>query len=178
MIALKRKLIDQIIEVEGGYTCQVDDLGGPTKYGVTEIVARAHGYDGLMEDLPRALAFDVYVKAYWERVCADQMLDISELITEEVVDTGVNCGVYTASVFLQRCLNGFNKQGALYPNLVVDGKVGLRTITALDVYCKLRSEAVLHRLLNCLQGARYLELCESRERNETFLYGWVGKRVS
>ena len=46
------QLIDELIAREGGYTNHPADRGGPTRYGITEAVARAHGYDGPMALLP------------------------------------------------------------------------------------------------------------------------------
>ena len=47
-------LIDELTEREGGYVNHPADRGGPTRFGVTEAVARAHGYAGAMRSLPRA----------------------------------------------------------------------------------------------------------------------------
>ena len=37
------ELIDELIEREGGFVSHPADRGGPTRYGITEAVARAHG---------------------------------------------------------------------------------------------------------------------------------------
>jgi lysozyme family protein len=37
------ELIDALIDREGGYVNQPADKGGPTRFGITEAVARAHG---------------------------------------------------------------------------------------------------------------------------------------
>jgi hypothetical protein len=37
---------------------------------------------------------------------------------------------------------------------------------------------VLLTALNCLQGARYIELTEGREADEAYLFGWAANRVS
>ncbi len=47
------ELIEALIEREGGYSNHPSDRGGPTKYGITEAVARAHGFSGAMRNLPR-----------------------------------------------------------------------------------------------------------------------------
>ena len=49
-------LLDGLIEREGGYVNHPADRGGPTCWGITEAVARAHGYRGSMRNLPRAEA--------------------------------------------------------------------------------------------------------------------------
>ena len=47
------QLIDALIEREGGYANHPADKGGPTCFGITEAVARAHAYAGPMRQLPR-----------------------------------------------------------------------------------------------------------------------------
>ena len=39
-------------------------------------------------------------------------------------------------------------------------------------------ETVLLKALNCLQGARYIELAEVRPQNESFVYGSLRERVA
>ncbi|MCV6943035.1 putative peptidoglycan-binding domain-containing protein, partial [Klebsiella pneumoniae] len=110
----------------------------------------------------------------------DQVAALSTLLADELCDTGVNMGPSVASKFFQRWLTAMNMRGKLYPDLIPDGAIGPRTITALKGYLSARGkegEQVLLRALNCSQGARYLELAEGREANEDFLYGWVKERV-
>jgi hypothetical protein len=40
-----------------------------------------------------------------------------------------------------------------------------------------QGEVVLLRMLNALQGARYIEITEERVQNEDFIYGWFLNRV-
>ena len=47
------QLIDALIEREGGYANQPADKGGATCFGITEAVARDHGYRGPMRQLRR-----------------------------------------------------------------------------------------------------------------------------
>ena len=47
------ELIDDVIGREGGYSNHPADRGGPTRWGITEAVARAHGFAGDMRDFPR-----------------------------------------------------------------------------------------------------------------------------
>lgn len=175
-----RKIIEGIIEREGGFVDNPDDRGGATCYGITEAVARANGYHGAMRHFPRPLAVKIYENQYYKGPGFDLLAPISESITEEIVDTGVNMGTTVAGQFLQRALNALNRKGADYPDLVVDGKVGPATAGALKAFLDLRGkegEVVMLTALNCLQGARYVELAERREQNETFLFGWLRHRV-
>lgn len=174
---IKREVIAGIIDREGGYVNDPADSGGETNYGITVAAARECGYPGRMDCMPRTFAFRVYAGRYWDSVRADDLLDLSEKIAEEVVDTGVNMGVARSSTFLQRALNALNSGGALYQDLTLDGDIGPATIAALREYLRMRDESTLLKALNCLQGAAYIELAERREKDERFLYGWLKQRV-
>ena len=175
------KIIDGIIQREGEYSNDPSDHGGPTRWGITEAVARAHGYAGDMRALPQQLARGIYRQSYYVGPGFDQVATISPRIAEELTDTGVNMGPPQAAEFLQRALNVLNKGGSIYPDLAVDGHLGPQSITALAAYFKARGaegEGVLLLALNCLQGARYIALAESRPANEDFEYGWLKGRVA
>lgn len=177
MHLLKKKIIDGIIEIEGGYSDNPADSGGPTKFGITVAVARDFGYVGDMRNLTRELAFAIYSDKYWDRVDADRMFTIAETITEEVVDTGVNMGVVTSVKMLQRALNVFNREGKLYADLVVDGGCGRMTLAALNSCIIDLDERTLLFTLDSLQCVAYIELCERHEKNETFIRGWIRNRT-
>ena len=173
--------IDALVKREGGYTNNPNDAGGATRWGITEAEARANGYVGRMEDLPIGVARGIYEKKYWRDPQFDKVAAIYPDIAAELFDTGVNMGQETAVRFLQRALNAMNKQGSLFPDQAVDGKVGGALLSALTSFKKVRGDEgglVLLRALNCLQGARYIELCEKRPPNEDFIYGWIKNRVS
>jgi hypothetical protein len=61
------RLIDALIDREGGYVNHRADRGGATCFGITEAVARAHGYAGAMKQLPRDEAAAIYRRLYWLR---------------------------------------------------------------------------------------------------------------
>ncbi|WP_394871991.1 putative peptidoglycan-binding domain-containing protein [Acinetobacter pittii] len=54
------------------------------------------------------------------------------------------------------------KGGALKTYLAKRGKEG---------------EKVLVRVLNIMQGQRYIEICERNPKQEQFFYGWIANRV-
>ena len=173
-------LVDELIEREGGYANQPADRGGPTQFGITEAVARAHGYGGAMAQLPRDEAAAIYRRLYWLRPRFDAVAERSPALAAELFDTGANMGPAVAATFLQRALTALNRNGQDFPDLVPDGRVGPRTLAALDAFLKLRSgsgETVLLRALEALQGERYLRLAERRPANEAFLYGWLANRI-
>ena len=175
------ELIDELIEREGGYVNHPADKGGPTCFGITEAVARAHGYAGAMVGLPREEAAAIYRRLYWLRPRFDQVAERCPRVAAELFDTGANMGPAVAATFLQRALTALNRGGSDYPDLVPDGRVGAVTIAALDSFLVARSrqrgETVLLRALEALQGERYLRLAEKRPANEAFLYGWLANRI-
>lgn len=176
----KDQIFAAIVGREGGFVDNPDDRGGATRWGITERVARAHGYQGAMRDLPRETALAILDADYWTGPRFDQVAAISPRIAEELCDTGVNMGPAVQAAMLQRWLSTFNLKGTLYPDLTADGQIGPRTLVALKAYLTKRGqdgEAVLLKALNCSQAARYLELTEQREANETFVYGWLLNRV-
>jgi lysozyme family protein len=174
-------LIDSLIEREGGYSNHPSDRGGPTRYGITEAVARAHGYAGAMRDLPRDEAAAIYKRLYWLRPRFDQVARRSQAVAGELFDTGVNMGPAVAGTFLQRALSALNRDRKDYADLVPDGRIGAATLAALDTFLQLRGkatgESVLLRALDALQGERYIRLAERRPANEAFLYGWLANRI-
>jgi lysozyme family protein len=174
-------LIDALMEREGGYVANPADRGGPTRFGITEAVARANGYRGAMRVLPREEAAAIYKRLYWLRPRLNDVAERSGRIAEELFDTGVNMGPAVAVTFLQRALTALNRNGKDYADLVPDGRIGPHTLAALDVFLDLRGktggETVLVRALEALQGERYLRLAERRPANEAFLYGWLANRI-
>lgn len=180
MNTVKQKVISKIIEVEGGYVNDSSDSGGATKYGITVAVARANGYAGDMKNLPYDLAFKIYSQKYWDSLNLDAIEKVAPKIAEEMADTGVNMGVDRSGIFLQRCLNVLNNCGTAYADIVADGNVGGKTLSALNSFLSLRKldgEEVLLKMLNCLQGEFYISLAEKREKDEKFVFGWFKNRV-
>jgi lysozyme family protein len=180
VLSMIEALIDELLEREGGYVNHPDDRGGATNFGITEAVARAHGYAGAMRDLPRDDAARIYTRLYWLRPRFDAVALRTEAIAAELFDTGVNMGPGVAATFLQRALTALNRNGRDYADLVPDGRIGPATLAALDAFLDARGKGgktVLLRALEALQGERYLRLAEKRPANEAFLYGWLANRV-
>ncbi len=173
-------LIEDVIAIEGDYSNHPADRGGPTRWGVTEAVARQHGYRGDMRHFPREEAVAIYKRRYWLRPGFDKVAERTPKLATELFDTGINMGVGTAAGFLQRALNALNRNGRDYPDLAVDNDIGPVTLAALQALLRKRGssgEAVLLKAVEALQGARYIELAERRPANEAFLYGWLVNRI-
>jgi lysozyme family protein len=170
-------IIEGILGKEGGFVDHPDDLGGATNWGITERVAREHGYKGHMRDLPRDEAIRILKADYWHKPRFAQLSSVSMPIAVKLTDMGVNMGTAFGARTLQRWLNAFNRRE---PNLTTDGIIGPRTHEALAKFIKERGrdgEEVLLKAINCTQGERYLAITESRRANESFIFGWVKNRV-
>lgn len=180
MSELRDRIINGIIDREGGYVNDHDDAGGETNFGITRGAAKRYGYIGEMVNLTKEIAFDIYVNRYWNALNLMEIERASPRIAEELADTAVNMGVSRAGEFLQRALNAFNNKEILYADIKVDGDVGPRTLVAFMTYRSIRKEngaVVLHRALNALQGAFYIDLVERRQKDEKFIFGWFSNRV-
>lgn len=174
------ELISKLLGIEGGYANNRADRGGPTRWGITQAVARAYGYAGDMRSLPRDTAIEIYSKRYWLEPGLDRIAEIAPNLAAELFDTGVNMGTATAITFLQRALNVLNQRGMDYADIAVDGRSGTVTLAALKALLKTRGsegERVLTLICDALQGARYVAIAEADAEQETFVFGWIAKRV-
>lgn len=171
-------LISAVIDREGGYVDHPADRGGPTRWGVTQAVARADGYTGDMRALPRERAVAIYRARYWIAPGLDRVAASAPALAAELFDAGVNMGTPTAITFVQRALNALNRGASDYPDVPLDGKLGAGTLAALAAFLRRRApggERVLLRAVQALRGARYVQLAEQRPADEAFLYGWLAR---
>lgn len=174
------RMIEDVIAVEGDYSNHPADRGGPTRWGITEAVARSHGYAGSMQQFPYDEAVAIYRRTYWLRPGFDKIALHAPSLAAELFDTGINMGAAIATGFLQRALNALNRNGQDFADIKVDRKIGPQTIGALQQFLKKRGangERVILKAIEALQGERYISLAESRPANEAFLYGWLAHRI-
>lgn len=171
----------RVVGIEGHYSNDPNDAGGETAFGVTAAVARRFGYVGPMASMPLGVAQDIYRRGWWDRMHLEEVTNVAGArIADELFECGVNVGQFVAGRFLQRALNAFNVRGTQYPDLLVDGDIGAKTIDALRAFItrrKVLGETVLLNALNSQQGVYYIERGEARPANEDFVFGWFANRV-
>ena len=94
------RAFDILVTHEGGFSNRPfsEDPGGATMYGVTERVAREHGYTGSMQDLTLDFAKSVYRKSYWDKCRCDEMPDE---LRYALFDAAVNSGPAQSIKWLQ-----------------------------------------------------------------------------
>lgn len=177
---------------EGGYANDPDDVGGETYKGIArnyhsswegwKIVdmykKEGSGARELNEKLKNnpemiQLVEMFYKQHFWDVNRLDSFR--SQHIANEMFDTGVNMGTTRAAEFLQKALNVLNKNGQLYEDLVVDGKIGPKSISALNNILDRNEEALLYKIINVLQGNHYIEFMNKSPVQEKFARGWFNR---
>ena len=170
--------IQLVLGDEGGYTNEPADGGGETNWGITEAVARAHGYDGAMADLPRATAVSIYESDYWAAGGCDLIDAVNETLGEDLFETSVNIGISTAGMILQRALNAIHYQ--TFTPLRLDGQVGPYTRNALSAVIAKRGASgahVVRGIFLSLVSYRYVTIAEANPSQAEYEYGWELNRV-
>ena len=169
-------------KVEGGYANDKHDSGGETWKGISR--NNEKNWDGWrivdaykkLPNFPTNLnnshelqseVLSVYKKNYWDALNLDFISD--QRMANELYDTGVNMGIGTAGKFLQRVLNVATKT-----NLVIDGKIGSKTIGVFNALSD-KDKYMVWKLFNCLQGERYISICEANPTQERFLHSWANR---
>lgn len=102
---------EKLIGHEGGYVNHPKDPGGETMYGVTHRVARKHGYQGPMRELPLEKAKEIACCEYWTGVRADEL---PAEVRFDVFDTSYNSGPPRAIKLLQQAV-GVDDDGVFGP---------------------------------------------------------------
>lgn len=166
------KAFHELILVEGGYVDHPLDPGGKTKYGITEEVARSIGnYTGDMRDLPLELAKEIYYKSYYKNYNFDLIQNYK--IASELFEFTVNTGRADKAVeFLQESYNLMNISAE---QLKVDGKLGSTTARTINGYKYYKS---LHKSMNIMQGAFYIDIVRKKSSHKAFYRGWIDNRVT
>lgn len=157
------KIFDYILLVEGGYSNHPLDNGGATKYGIIERVAREHGYKGDMKELSKEIAKSIYYEDYYLKNKLDNILNTKVALS--IFDFAVNCGNVTAKKKVQIALNNLGFK------LVVDGILGIKTISALN-------DVDVDKFLNeyhTQQKLYYHRIVKKNPSQIYFLKGWLNR---
>jgi len=175
---------------EGLYSNDTSDKGGETYKGIAR--KKNPNWSGwiivdrykLQPNFPKNMYSDVeldtcvklfYKEEYWDINKLDNFS--SQILADELLDTGVNMGVGKAAKFLQLTLNVLNKNGTTYPDITEDGKIGPNTLQTLNTCIGRVGEEVIFKILNLLQGNYYIDIMTRDPSQEKYTLGWL-KRVT
>ena len=171
---------DLTSRVEGGYVNDPKDNGGETYRGIARksnlLWAGWKLIDSFKKQstFPRNLIGNIqlntlvesfYKENYWNPIQLDGILD--QRIANELYDTAVNMGVGTACMFFQKSLNILTNA-----NLSIDGKIGIQTINVYKTLSSSDNNSLL-KLLNILQGEKYINICVANPSQKKFIRGWL-----
>ena len=162
-------IIRHTIGLEGAYSDNKDDLGGKTNFGITEKVARAEGYTGEMKDFTYEMAYIIYMRNYYCQMKIDKIAEKSYKLACKVFDFGVNSGNSRSIKTLQEAIN----MCSVGSPLIIDGLIGKGTLRQLG---KIDSDRI-NLVFEANKIARYIEITKAREKNETFIVGWLDNRT-
>jgi lysozyme family protein len=176
---------------EGGYHngagINSNDRGGETFKGIARKIwpnwdgwvlvdrmKNVAGFPGNAERDPvlKAKVDQFFKTNFWDSLKLDDVK--SQIIANELFDTGVNMGTSTAAKMLQDGLNFANRAGRLFPNLTVDGAIGRASLAAVNGLNEKDSE-FLFVVLNVLQGYRYFSIAKVDESQEANARGWFDR---
>lgn len=182
MAADYQAAFERVMISEGGYVNDHTDRGGETYMGISRKAFPAwHGWLAVDKarkapGFPQSLSVLIpvvqqfYKENFWNSNRLSEFKDAS--LAFELFDTGINMGVVTAAKFLQRSLNLLNRNGLSYPDTPVDGIIGRTTISLANDH---KNPRQLYNLLNTMQGAKYISICEADPTQERYMYGWLAR---
>lgn len=88
-VEVREHAINRVMILEGGYADHKRDPGGPTKYGITQATATAHGFGSNVMGMSVPQAQDIYRMLWIESNAGDVE---NQILAEQYFDTYVNHG--------------------------------------------------------------------------------------
>jgi lysozyme family protein len=160
----------KLLEIEGGIVHHPADKGGLTNKGITiktfkEFAERLLGIEPTEANLRKLTteqALTIYKNVYWNGVNANKIY--SQLIAETITDHYINAGKVAMKI-AQRVTNSLGK------NLLVDGVIGDKTITAINT----SDEATFLEKYNKGREEYYRGLVKKDATQKDFLTGWLNR---
>lgn len=161
------KIIQRLLDAEGGFVDHPDDKGGPTNFGITQSTLESYRGKPVTADDVRVLKVEdakaIYKAKYWTPMGLDSVHH--EHVRLVLFDQGVNRGTKTAVIQMQSTLN---RLGA---KLTLDGVLG--PVTA----GKINSGRHLDICREYLQASEhaYVDIVKRNPSQIVFLSGWLNR---
>ena len=156
MLITFNDIIEKVLEHEGGYVNDPNDLGGETNFGIT----KRFYPDVDIKNLTKEDAKQIYYKDYWKKNKCDKMPDQLKYI---YFDMCVNMGKRTAVKILQRSAVNKGK------DIDVDGGLGAMTLEAIKNVELTRVRAYRVKY--------YVDIVNKKPEQEKFYFGWFRRSL-
>ena len=185
--------LELVLQDEGVYSNDLHDPGGETVYGIArnyhpgwqgwELIDEFKRYFDTEEQFKRHIEASeeikklvrvFYYREFWKRLHLDKLNDYPAL-QKKLFNVAVNKGVQKTAMFLQRALNILNKNEKYYPDLIIDGLIGRKTLAALRKIEELGKIKNLEWWLETIIRSDYLKSTERDKKKERFAYGWANR---
>jgi lysozyme family protein len=147
--------IKLIIEHEGGYTNDPDDIGGETNMGISKKSFPNLDIESLTQDAAEA----IYYSKYWLPMKLDGFKN--DLLKLHLFDMGVNAGILRAAMILQNILN-----------VTCDGIIGPVTLYAANNYS---DQKELTDAYIAARKTHYENIVKKNPSQVKFLNGWMNR---
>lgn len=180
-------------QFEGGYDNDPHDRGGETYAGIARnffpkwegwpIVDKYRSLVGsnpkkltqTLAEIPslQSLVKDWYRAEWWDRL---GLAKLPQILADEIFEQAVNLGKAGCGRKLQEIINAWNWDGkeTIFPDLVIDGAIGPKTLDALKILLAGRADArSLVHALNCMQGEHYIGLAARDATQRKYIRGWM-----
>lgn len=154
------KILDLVLEHEGGFVDHPADRGGATNKGVTLRTLQRHKMNATVEDLQNITAdliSRIYFNDYYKAARCDELHPAVAYI---VFDMAVNSGVRNAIMMLQSAVR-----------TTVDGIFGINTLRA---YMNADIKTCIDRMLQYRVNF-FLNLAKRDISQNVFLRGWINR---
>ena len=177
LAAAVASIVSAVFLMEGGYVNDPRDPGGETNFGITQKVARDHGYLGAMKDMTKEQASAIYITSYIEKPNYVEIVALSPAVGQKLIDAGVNAGTSRSSRWFQIAINSLSRGGLDYSNVTVDGRIGTGTITSYKGLQNKRGRVkaceLVIKLMDAQQATHYMSL----PHLSMYTPGWVDHRI-
>lgn len=150
----------EILEIEGGYVNDPDDLGGETKYGISK---RSYPKEDI-RGLTVHRAIELYMRDIW---VPNRLTEINNQTTANIIFRFiVHTGAYRAIKLIQQTVNE-------YITITIDGVIGSQTLKAINTI----NDICLQTALRVTICRYYLRLVTRIPSQEKFLKGWIKRAL-
>ncbi len=113
-----------------------------------------------------------YYEKYWNKMKLNEISELYPQLADKLFTLAVNTGTYKTGIkYLQRALNYLNRNGKEFPDLVVDGLIGPKTLNAVKHLIKTGYKEDILTVIKLLQGRHYLNLMDKNPEYKEFR-GW------